>query len=44
MKKILLAITIYATSLACMAQSGNSNLLFIRDSTLHAMIHADSLK
>lgn len=44
MKKILLAITFYATSIACMAQSGNFRLLFVRDSTLHAMIHADSLK
>ena len=44
MKKILFAITVYATSITCMAQSSYSNLLFIRDSTLHAMIHADSMK
>lgn len=44
MKKILLVITVCAASITCMAQSGNSNLSFERDSTLQAMIHADSLK
>ena len=35
---------VYAVSFTCIAQSGNSNLSFARDSTLQAMIHADSLK
>jgi len=44
MKKIFLTISVFAISLICMAQSGSSNLLFARDSTLRAMIHQDSSK
>ena len=44
MKKILLTNMVFAVSLICMAQSGNSNLLYARDSALRAMIHQDSSK
>ena len=45
MRKSGLIIAIYFfASMACMAQSKNANLLAAKDSTLRAMIHADSLK
>ena len=44
MKKIFLAIISFSASVLCIAQSNNTNLSKTKDSTLKAMIHADSLK